>query len=197
MNVEQLKEAMADHPIAAVIYGPESLPVFLQADARVCFLANLELRRVPAVVRAIREHRRHVIVNVDAISGLAQDRAGVEFLKDVGVTAVVTTRGSLVPRIRSLGLMAMQKVFITDRSNLPRTIESVQNAQPDAVQLMPAPILAHIDPDVRRLFEPFITGGFVVDAAAVRSARRHGAIGVTTQTTALWFKQGRRTGVTP
>lgn len=190
MNVEDFREAMANHPVVATVFGPENLPAFLQSDTPICILANLELRRVPKVVKAIREHGRHVIVNVDAIGGLAQDRAGVEFLHDVGVTAVVTTRGSLIPRIKSVGLMAMQKLFITDRSNLPRAVDSVRNAKPHAVQLMPSPMLPYIDRDVRRLFEPFITGGFVVDSSSIRAALTHGAIGVSTQTTALWLKQG-------
>ncbi len=194
MSPRFLHEELREHPVVAVLYGPEGLPAFLEADARVCLLANIELRRVPRIVRVLREHQREVILNLDAIVGLAQDRAGVEFLKEVGVGAVVTTRGSLVSRIRSLGLFAVQKVFVTDRSNLPRALDSVRNAQPDLVQLMPAPMLDHLDAETRKAFSPFLASGFIGGRDGVISALRNGAVGVSSQTQALWRRQNLNLG---
>lgn len=195
MDPSLLHEELRAHPVIAVLYGPDSIPNFLRADARVCLLANIELRRVPGIVRALRENRRQVILNLDTIAGLAQDRAGVAFLKDVGVGAVVTTRGSLVSRIKSLGLFAVQKVFVTDRSNLPRALESVRNAQPDLVQLMPAPMLGHLDAEARQVFAPFIASGFIDGRDGVAAALRNGAVGVSSQTQALWHRKNLIQGV--
>ncbi len=188
LDPRYLREELRRHPVIAVLFGPDGAPAFVQSDSRFCLLANIELRRVPRIVRVLQERDRHVILNLDAIPGLAQDRAGIDFLKEVGVGAVVTTRGSLVSRIRSAGLFAVQKVFITDRSNLPRAVDSVRNAQPDLVQLMPGPMIEHLDADTRRAFGPFIASGFVAERDHIVHALRHGAIGVSSQTQALWHR---------
>ncbi len=82
--------------------------------------------------------------------------------------------------------MTMQKVFVTDRSTWPRSVKAIEQSDPNLVQLMPAPMLAYLGEADRQALPPIVASGFVCNADDVRSARRHGAVAVSTSDSALW-----------
>ncbi|WP_158228294.1 glycerol-3-phosphate responsive antiterminator [Pseudonocardia sp. MH-G8] len=86
----------------------------------------------------------------------------------------------------ALGLRTVRKVFLTDRSNLPRSSSSVASGGADLVQLMPWPVLAHVGSARLAPFGSFIAGGFVADCDSIEQAMDLGAVGVSTSDTELW-----------
>lgn len=166
----QLQEAVRRQPVIGVLYGVDSLPALLASDCRATVVANIDLLLLPKALEVLTQQGIFSIVNIDSIPGLAQDRGGVDYLQALGAAGVVSTRGSLMQRIQHARLLAMQKVFVTDRSNLPRALDSVRASHPDLVQVMPGPVVPRIEPEDLRVFEPFIVSGFVTDEADVRDA---------------------------
>ncbi|OYO01535.1 transcriptional regulator [Enemella evansiae] len=185
-GLAQLQQAVRQHPVIGVLYGVDSLPALLGSDCRAAVVANIDLLLLPKALEVLTQQGILSIVNIDSIPGLAQDRGGVDYLQALGAVGVVSTRGSLMQRIQHAKLLAMQKVFVTDRSNLPRALDSVRTSHPDLVQVMPGPVVPRIDPEDLRVFEPFIVSGFVTDENDVRAALTAGAIGVTSHSTELW-----------
>lgn len=135
----QLQEAVRRQPVIGVLYGVDSLPALLASDCRAPVVANIDLLLLPKALEVLTQQGIFSIVNIDSIPGLAQDRGGVDYLQALGAAGVVSTRGSLMQRIQHARLLAMQKVFVTDRSNLPRALDSVRASHPDLVQVMPGP----------------------------------------------------------
>lgn len=178
---------LAKRPVIAAVLKPADVSVFLHSGAIVGFLAQLDLLQLNAAVKQIRKtDDKLVFVNIDSIVGLAQDTGGIDFLAHIGVDGVVTTRGSLVSRVNDTGLLSVQKLFITDQSNMLRGVTTVRKAKPDLLQLMPAPVLPFVAKhDIMRV-RPVIAGGFISDEAGVRTALGHGAVGVSVSTPQLW-----------
>lgn len=177
---------LARHPIIATLYGTEQIDAFLDSPSEIAIVANVELRKLHAVVGTITRADKIVIVNIDSCEGISPDKGGVEYLAEIGATSLVSTRVATIQRANRAGLMTMQKVFVTDRSTWPRSVKAVEQSDPNLVQLMPAPMLPHIAMKERNALPPIIASGFVSTPHDVRSALAAGAVAVSTSDAFIW-----------
>jgi glycerol uptake operon antiterminator len=173
-------------PVIATLYGVEQFDSFVQSAAEVAIVANVDLRLLHKVVSALTKSGKYVIVNIDSCDGLSQDKGGVEYLADIGVASLVSTRVATIQRGNRAGLMTVQKVFVTDRSTWPRSVKALEQSDPNIVQLMPAAMLARLSTQDRKALPPIIASGFVCDEGDARDALKRGAIAVSTSDCALW-----------
>jgi glycerol uptake operon antiterminator len=174
------------HPVIATLYGIEQFDDFMKSAAEVAIVANVDLRMLHKVVAALTKAGKYVIVNIDSCDGLSQDKGGVEYLVDIGVTSLVSTRVATIQRGNRAGLITIQKVFVTDRSTWPRSVKALEQSDPNIVQLMPAPMLARLSTQDRNALPPIIASGFVCNEADARDALNGGAIAVSTSESAMW-----------
>lgn len=186
----QRLEALAGlsrHPVMPAILDSSTVGHFTASSAIACILAQFDLTDLESTLERIHTTSDQlVIVNIDSIIGLAQDRGGVDYLAKIGADGVVTTRGSLISRGAEAGLVTIQKLFITDRSNLHRAVSAVKGAKADLLQIMPSPVLPFVaDHPVMKL-RPVIAGGFVRDQEDIDRALSHGAIAVSVSSPELW-----------
>ncbi|MFB7593996.1 glycerol-3-phosphate responsive antiterminator [Streptomyces sp. NPDC056160] len=182
----RLAHAFADVPVVASVVGGRSLRDFLTAPVRVCILASFPVGELPKVVGVLGRAGRIVFVNVDSSPGLAQDRGALEFLKELGAHGVVSTRLNLIEKSRPLGLLTMMKVFVTDRSNLRRSLDAVAHGGPDLVEIMPAPITGRMSQEARRALSPSVAAGFVETPEDVALALSLGSVAAATSDPRLW-----------
>lgn len=173
-------------PVVASVVGTQLLRQFLTALTKVCILASFAVGQLPQVVPALGRAGKTVFVNVDSSPGLAQDRGALEFLKNMGAHGVVSTRLSLIEKGRPLGLLTMMKVFVTDRSNLRRSMDAIARGGPDLVEVMPAPIVARMSPQAQRAMSPSVAAGFVESPADVATALALGSTAAATSDPRLW-----------
>lgn len=191
----RIAERLVRHPVIASLYGLDMLGSFLAGPGEVAIGANVALAEVDQLVGACSDSDRFLFVNADNCGGLAQDRRGIEHLRHLGVNGVLSTRGSLVQQANSLGMVTMQKVFVTDRSTLPRSVNSIQQSKPHFTQLMPWPVLSRLSREALDRLGPFVAAGFVQSRDDVAEALACGASAVSTSDSSLWaFSQGH--GVT-
>ncbi|MCA7082744.1 glycerol-3-phosphate responsive antiterminator [Cupriavidus sp. DB3] len=174
------------HPVIATLYGVEQVDAFVDSAAEVSIVANVELRKLQPVVATLAQAGKYVIVNIDSCEGLSQDKGGVDYLADIGVASLVSTRVATIQRANRAGMVTMQKVFVTDRSTWPRSVKALEQSDPNLVQIMPAPMLAHLPEADRKGLPPIVTSGFVCNQDDIRSALAHGAVAVSTSDRKLW-----------
>lgn len=182
-------------PVVPAILDDSMVDSFTESSSIVCILAQFSITDLESTLERIHDRSDQlVIVNIDSIIGLAQDRGGVDFLAKIGADGVVTTRGSLISRGAEAGLITVQKLFVTDRSNLHRAVSAVQGAKADLLQIMPSPVLPFVaDHPVMRL-RPVIAGGFIRDQADIDRALEHGAIAVSVSSPELWNADNTKLG---
>ncbi|MGI5415124.1 glycerol-3-phosphate responsive antiterminator [Actinomadura luteofluorescens] len=182
----RLLAALAEHPVMASIVGVAMAERFAARSAPLGILASVPLGELEATVAATVAARKIVFVNMDSTPGLGHDPGALTYLKGIGAIGVCSTRAAIIERAGGLGLLTMQKVFVTDRSNLHRSVQSIGRSHPDLVQLMPAVMLRYIEREARDLGVPYLAAGFVQEEADVSEALRHGAAGACTSDDALW-----------
>ena len=174
-------------PVMPAILDDSVIDQFVESTSLSCILAQFSLTDLESVIRRIKDGSDQlVIVNIDSIIGLAQDRGGVEYLAKIGADGVVTTRSSLISRGAEAGLVTVQKLFVTDRSNLHRAASAVQGAKADLLQIMPSPVLPFVADHPIMQLRPVIAGGFIRDQVDIDRALEHGAIAVSVSSPELW-----------
>ncbi|CAM1652223.1 Glycerol uptake operon antiterminator [Bartonella apis] len=181
-----LLKKLERHPVMATLYGTEQLPVFLRSEAEVAILANIPLRQLTGIIDRLVDADKLIIVNIDSCEGLSPDRAAIEFLEDLGAAGIVSTRVPTMQQAVQTKMVAIQKVFITDRSTLPRSVRAISQSRADFVQIMPAPMLAYLKAKYFKAVAHIIASGFVCEKKDVVNALARGAIGVSSSDSSLW-----------
>lgn len=181
-----LERTLRDNPVIGTLFGENDLEQFCSRPTRFSFVANLPLVRVAAVFERLSAAATLPLLNVDSVPGLTANADGLEYLKSVGVPGIVSTHTQVVSRAADLGLLSVQKVFVTDRSNLRRAAATVKSSHAHFVQLMPWPVVPHLSPEFLRALGPFIVSGFVNEEDDIRAALRLGALAVSSSQKELW-----------
>ncbi|PXX71746.1 glycerol uptake operon antiterminator [Nocardia tenerifensis] len=183
---QTITAAFAEIPVCASVIGPTRVREFAEAAARVGILASIPVGQLPKIVPVLARLGKTVMVNIDSCPGLATDRSGVDFLHEIGASGVVSTRVAPLERARALTMLSMHKVFVTDRSNLNRSVEAVKRSTPDLVELMPAPIIPWMSEEARSALSPFVAAGFVADKSGVIHSLATGALAAASSDSGLW-----------
>jgi len=128
-----------------------------------------------------------VFLHLERIGGISHDREGIEFLAHyVKPDGIVTTRNTLIKMAKKQGLLTIQRLFLVDSDALKSGLQSVQDNQPDAVEIMPALLPECIEEFQRVLDAPIIAGGLLRTREQMLAALRSGAMAVSAGTPSLW-----------
>jgi len=130
---------------------------------------------------------RPVLVHIDLLEGIGKDEVGVQFLEELGVRGVTSTRAHLIRHARRHGLVAIQRLFAVDSDALATGVASARDASPHAVELLPGLALPHLMPTLGRdLGLPVIAAGLITRPEHIRRSLDGGAVGVSTSAHDLW-----------
>ncbi len=174
-------------PVAAAMKSNEDMEVALQSDALLLFLLKGDAFQIAPFIKEAHQRGKGVVVHMDLVSGIGKDRAGIQYLRQVGVDAIITSRSQLVSAGRAEGLTTIQRLLLLDDSALDNGVRSIARAAPDIVEILPGIIFPEVAQTLQRLLPgPFIAGGFIRTAADVARVQAAGSILSSSSTHALW-----------
>ncbi|HLI08984.1 MAG TPA: glycerol-3-phosphate responsive antiterminator [Ktedonobacteraceae bacterium] len=175
------------HPVAAAIKTSEDMQVALESDAMLLFLLKGDAFQLAPFVSEAHRLGKGVVVHVDLVSGVGKDRAGIQYLRQIGVDAIITSRSQLVTAGKAEGLVTIQRLLLVDDSALETGARTIARAAPDLIEILPGIIFPEVAPTLKQLLHgPFIAGGFIRTAADVIRIQAAGAILSSSSTYALW-----------
>jgi len=128
-----------------------------------------------------------VFLHLERIGGISYDREGLAFVSNyVKPDGIVTTRNTMVKLAKKQGLLTIQRLFLVDSDAFHSGLASVQETQPDALELMPA-LLPEFIKEYRGMLEiPIIAGGLLRNRQQILEALQAGAAAVSAGSPALW-----------
>src|SRR5437763_12673970 len=163
------------YPVAAALKSNEDMQVALNSDAVLLFLLKGDAFQLAPFINQAHQRGKGVVVHVDLVSGIGKDRAGIEYLRQIGVDAIITSRSQLVSAGRAEGLTTIQRLLLADDSALETGVRTIARAAPDIVEVLPGIIFPEIAQTLQRLLSgPFIAGGFIRTAADVERVQAAG-----------------------
>jgi glycerol uptake operon antiterminator len=173
--------------IIAAVSSLEKLDSAIDSPCKTLFLLTGNVFNLQSSIEKIQKAAKKVYVDVDFIEGFGKDTVFIEFLHQVlKPDGIISTKGNLIKKAKSLGLFAVQRIFIFDSMSLQSGIDTVKNIKPDAVEILPG-IMPRIITKVREETKlPVISGGLISNREDVDAAIKAGAIGISTGNTKLW-----------
>ncbi|MDQ6645403.1 MAG: glycerol-3-phosphate responsive antiterminator, partial [Chloroflexota bacterium] len=154
--------------VAAAMKSDEDMQVALESDALLLFLLKGDAFQLAPFIAQAHQRGKGVVVHVDLVSGIGKDRAGIQYLRQMGVDAIITSRSQLVSAGRAEGLTTIQRLLLLDDSALDTGVRTIARAAPDIVEILPGIIFPEVAQILQRLLPgPFIAGGFIRTAADV------------------------------
>lgn len=179
-------------PVAAAIKSNEDIQVALDSDALLLFILKGDAFQLAPSVAQARERGKRLVIHVDLVSGVGKDRAGIQYLHDIGVDAIITSRSQLVSAGKAEGLITIQRLLLLDDSALETGVRTIARAAPDLVEILPGIIFPEMATTLRQLLPgPFIAGGFIRTVADVARIQGAGALLSSSSTYELWHKTSR------
>src|SRR5437588_12364025 len=177
-------------PVAAAIKSNEDIQVALDSDGLLLFILKGDAFLLAPFVAQARELGKRLVIHVDLVSGVGKDRAGIQYLHDIGVDAIITSRSQLVSAGKAEGLITIQRLLLLDDSALETGVRTISRAAPDFVEVLPGIIFPEIASTIQHLLVgPFIAGGFIRTASDVERVQKAGAILSSSSTRELWYRR--------
>jgi glycerol uptake operon antiterminator len=176
-------------PVAAAMKSNEDMQVALESDALLLFLLKGDAFQLAPFVLEAHQRGKGVVVHVDLVSGIGKDRAGIQYLHQIGIDAIITSRSQLVSAGRAEGLTTIQRLLLVDDSALDTGVRTIARAAPDIVEILPGIIFPEVASTLQRLLPgPFIAGGFIRSSAEVARVQAAGGILSSSSTYTLWYR---------
>jgi glycerol uptake operon antiterminator len=187
MTKQEFLRLAHQYPVAAAMKSNEDMQVALDSDALLLFLLKGDAFQLAPFVAQAHKRGKGVVVHVDLVSGIGKDRAGIQYLRQMGIDAIITSRSQLVSAGRAEGLTTIQRLLLVDDSALDTGVRTIARAAPDIVEILPGIIFPEVASMLQQLLPgPFIAGGFIRSAAEVARVQAAGGILSSSSTYTLW-----------
>lgn len=172
--------------VAAAVRTKEDFDIALRSEVDVIFLLYSSILTMKSYVDRCHEANKIIFIHMDFVEGIGKDRAGMAFLKEMGVDGILTTRTNLIRPARDLGLITVQRFFIVDSHSVDTAVESIRIAKPDVVEIMPGVLIKKIKEFRDKVSNDILVGGLVEYGSEVDAAIEAGAAAVSTAKRELW-----------
>lgn len=179
--------ALEAHPVIASVRDIDEMNYVLKAPVKVVFILKGNILNLKERVQLLSKFDKTVIIHFDLLDGLSKDALALEYIvKEVKPYGIITTRPDIIRKAKEMGLFAIQRIFMLDSLAYESGIRSVENAKPDAIEIIPGVIPDVIETFYRITKIPIVTGGLVRSKNDVIKAIDAGAIGVSSSSHKVW-----------
>lgn len=172
--------------VCAAVRTREDFDFALGTKVDVIFLLYSNILNMNSYVEKAHQAGKKIFIHMDFVEGVGKDRVGLEYLKNLGVDGILTTRSNLIRAAKELGLVTIQRFFIVDSHSVDTAVESIRIAKPDVVEIMPGVVRKKIREFAEKVSTDILAGGLVEFKEDVDLAIEAGATAVSTADRELW-----------
>lgn len=173
-------------PIIATVRGKKYMDLALESDVGVIFDLSPNLMTAKETAQRAHEKGKLLFIHIDFAEGIGKDRAGIEYVKNIGVDGIISTRAALIRQASEIGLMTVQRYFVIDTHSVEVTLKSLDSSQADMLEIMPGVISKVITQLKKTVNIPIIAGGIIDNKTEIIEALKAGAAAVSTGKCELW-----------
>ncbi|NLO35191.1 MAG: glycerol-3-phosphate responsive antiterminator [Clostridiaceae bacterium] len=187
MDIQALLDEMIANPVIAAIRSPEALSQALRSPPTALFLLSASINDAAEAVGSIRAAGKRSFLHVDLMDGLRPDAQGMSFVaSQICPDGIISTKPGCIRMAQSMGLLAVQRIFLLDSSALRDGEANIRACRPDLVEVLPGVAVPAIRLAVAAFDRPLIAGGLIRSREEVMAALGAGALAVSTGERSLW-----------
>ncbi|MFO7880977.1 MAG: glycerol-3-phosphate responsive antiterminator [Kosmotogaceae bacterium] len=158
-----------------------------EVDTKTVFFLNGSITGLPERIKLFHNHNKKVLVDIDFISGLRSDRAGIHFLKEIGVDGIITAKLKVRNIAYSMGVTSILRFFALDSRAVDRGIEQIESNKIDIVEILPGIISKKVAPKLRYFIPEIkiVAAGLINEIDEIEELREH-VNAISTSRRDLW-----------
>ncbi|MCI8327539.1 MAG: glycerol-3-phosphate responsive antiterminator [Lachnospiraceae bacterium] len=174
--MEELKQTFYNNPIIPSATSKEYLNYFVKRTSHIWVCLKMgEICSLGAIISILHKNNRKAMLHFDFIKGIAKDKEGIEYLKRIGVDAIITTKSQHLKMIRDNEIIAILETFLVDSSAIQQTLSNIRTGKPDAVLVMPMTVPKQVFQKITQEHDCVLAGGLGVDHEVIQNALDSGA----------------------
>lgn len=185
MTLNEFKDSLDRFPVIATVHASELLKA-LESPAEILVHMKADLLTIKEDIEAVHSKGKSILVHIDLAEGIASDKTGIQFLTNLGVDGIISTRGKLIRQAKDMGLITVQRFFALDSQGIESIEEMLAVCSPDFIEIIPGVIGKVISRFASRGI-PVIAGGLIESKSEITEALSCGAAAVSTGKEDLWY----------
>jgi glycerol uptake operon antiterminator len=191
MGVDTLKskilEKLEQEPIIAAVNKLEKIDLAIKSPCQSIFLLTGSIYNLKEIIDKVKEANMYIYVHIDLIEGFSKDKVALKYISEkMRPDGIITTKGTLVRKAKSMNICAIQRLFLLDSLSLDTGIDSVYSTKPNAIEVMPGIIPRMITKIRNQTNLPVIAGGLIDRKQDVIECLKAGAVGISTSNERIW-----------
>ncbi len=185
MRLQEIKDCFERSPVIAAVQNNQ-LEQALASPVEIIFDLKASLLGIQESIKKVHSAGKKIFVHIDLADGIGKDKIGVEYLANLGVDGIISTRAQLIRYANEVGLVTVQRFFALDRKGVESMHDMLESANPDLIEIMPGIASKIINRFVQNGI-PIIAGGLIETKQEVTEALKNGAEAISTGKKELWY----------
>lgn len=185
MTLKEFKDSLERFPVIATVHK-QMLKKAIASPAEILVHMNADLISIEEDVKAIHKSGKYVLVHIDLAQGIAADKTSLQYLSNLGVDGIISTRGKLIRQAKEMGLITVQRFFALDTQGIESIEEMLTVCSPDFMEIIPG-VIGKVIYRFSSRGIPVIAGGLIESKSEITEAISSGASAVSTGKEELWY----------
>lgn len=187
-NCEQLSVLLTQTRIIPAVRAPEFLVQAIESPGKIIYFLFGNPEDIGEMAGTVVAAGKVPIVNIDLASGLSRDQAAISFLAHRQIKGIISTHPEPLRAAREFGLFAIKRTFLLDSSALESALRSLDQFEPDALEVLPAMAAPHILARLRQTHPnlPVVAGGLIKTMREIECLVQQGIQSVSVSDGNLW-----------
>jgi len=133
--------------------------------------------------------KKHIILNLDTVKGIACDEYGLSFLKKIlKINIIASSSPKIINCSKKLNFLVVQTIFLFDTKSLKKGVDLVKKGKPNFIDIRPG--ISYLKAIKFLKYNltnaPIICSGFIQNKTEVQNIIDHGVKAITTSNKELW-----------
>lgn len=172
--------------IIAAVRNNEEFEIAVNSGADIIFMLSTNIENIKKEAECAHKNGKRLFVHIDLAEGVGKDEYGIRFVKKMGIDGIISTRTNLIKLAKKEGLCTVQRFFIVDSKSVETTLETVKNANPDMIEIMPGIMPKVIKKIKSHVDIPLVAGGLIENVKEIKDALMSGAVAISTGKKEFW-----------
>lgn len=179
-------EVLKRKNIIAAVRTDEDFEAAVCSDVSIIFDLSPDINSIDKRISLSHAAKKKIFIHLDLAAGIGKDKSGIQYVKNIGVDGIISTRVNIIKNAREAGVFTVQRFFTVDSQSVDTTIEALKVSKADMIEIMPGTLSKIIKKLHERVDTPIIAGGLIENEEEIESAVQSGAAAVSTGKRILW-----------
>ena len=172
--------------IIAAIHNSTQFEDALDSNISLIFDLNSSILTLQKRIEDAHKKNKKLLIHIDLAEGIGKDKEGIQYLKNLGVDGIISTRSNIIKYAKEAKLLTIQRFFALDSKSINSIMDTIKISKPDMIEIMPGVIYKIIHNLKEKLNVPIIAGGLIETQLEIDQALNEGAFAVSTSQKAFW-----------